>query len=372
MIDMNVHERIRKTLEHEEPDRVPTLAQTFEYPFIKKVAAHMDIDQNSKTPLSKDFMYDAAIHMGFDSIWYHYDRIKSHPHKKPEVPEKILKDYDIESYTEWAQYYNGEWYRDGVLKTPELLKEWITFINTWEPAGEIHFKSFKKIWDKYLEKGLVTIPTGSSVAFGTWSMIGINRFAYMVRKHFNLVKELAKALGRITKELQNCFFEKGIDLVFLCDDWALKGSTIYNPKHWNEIVTPIYKELSKNAHKHDAKLLIHSDGDVTETIPYLINSGVDAIEPLEYESGMRLKPLKEEFGADVCLIGNISATYVLTYGSIETTVKATKQALQDAAKGGGYILGAGSDILGTCKYENVKAMIDTVKKYGSYPIGRLI
>jgi len=24
-----------------------------------------------------------------------------------------------------------------------------------------------------------------------------------------------------------------------------------------------------------------------------------------------------------------------------------------------------------CKYENVKAMIETVKKYGSYPIGRL-
>ena len=81
MIDMNVHERIRKTLEHEEPDRVPTLAPAFEFPFIKKVADHMDIDQNSKTPLSKDFMYDAAIHMGFDSIWYHYDRIKSHLHK---------------------------------------------------------------------------------------------------------------------------------------------------------------------------------------------------------------------------------------------------------------------------------------------------
>jgi hypothetical protein len=32
MIDMNVHERIRKTLEHEEPDRVPTLGQAFEYP----------------------------------------------------------------------------------------------------------------------------------------------------------------------------------------------------------------------------------------------------------------------------------------------------------------------------------------------------
>jgi uroporphyrinogen decarboxylase len=372
MIDMNVHERIIKTLEHEEPDRVPTLAQFFDYPFTKKVVEKMGIDESKH--LSKHIMYEAAIHMGFDSIWYHYDRIRTHSHKKPEVPEEILKEYNIKSsgVTEWASYYEGDWYRDGVLKTPELLKEWIAYINTWEPAGDIHFKSFKKIWDRYLQKGLVTIPTGGSVAFASWSMIGINKFAYMIRKHFNLVKELAKALGRITKELQNCFFEKGIDLVFICDDWALKGSTIFNPKYWNEIVTPVYNELAKNAHKHGAKLLIHSDGDVTETMPYLINSGVDGIDPLEYESGMRLKPLKEEYGADICLIGNISATYVLTYGSKETTIEATKQALQDAAKGGGFILGAGSDILSTCKYENVKAMIDTVKKYGSYPIGRLI
>ena len=365
---MDVHKRLIMALEHEEPDRVPTLAQVFDYPFTKKVVDHMSDDDKPENPLSKHVMADAAIHMGFDSKWYHYDRIRTHSHKKPEVPEEILEKYNIKSYNEWAQCYNGEWYQDGVLKTPEILGDWISYIKTWEPAGEIHFKSFKKIWEHYLQKGLVTIPTGGSVAFATWAMIGINRFAYMVRKHFNLVKELAKVLGRITKELQNCLFEKGIDMVFICDDWALKGSTIYNPKHWNEIVTPVYRELTNNAHKHDAKLLIHSDGDVTETIPHLIDSGVDGIDPLEFESGMRLKPLKEKYGSKISLIGNISATYVLTYGSVETTIEATKQALQDAAKGGGYILGAGSDILSTCKYENVKAMVDTVKKHGTYPI----
>ncbi len=368
---MDAHERIIKTLEHEEPDRVPTLAQVFEYPFTKKVASNMGFGKNSKESLSKDFMYEAALHMGFDSIWYHYDRIRTHSHKKPEVPEEILKRHNIKSYNEWAQYYDGEWYRDGVLKTPELLKDWISYINTWTPSGEIHFKSFKKIWERYRQKGLVTIPTGGSVAFATWAMIGMNRFAYMVRKHFNLVKDLAKALGRVTRELQNRFFEQGVDLAFICDDWALKGSTIYNPKHWNEIVTPVYKDLANNAHKKGAKLLIHSDGDVSETIPFLIESGVDGIDPLEYESGMRLKPLKKGYGSEICLIGNISATYDLTYGTVETTVKATKKAIQDAAESGGFILGAGSDILGTCKYENVKVMVDTVKKYGTYPLSNM-
>ncbi len=254
------------------------------------------------------------------------------------------------------------------MKTPELLEEWISYMNTWEPAKDVYYRRFKKIWDKYLSKGLVTIPTSGSVAYSIWSMIGINKFAYMVRKHLNLVKALAKALGRITKELHKCFFEKGVDMVFVCDDWAMKEKTLYNPKQWNEIVTPIYKMLADNAHKYDAKFLVHSDGNVVETIPYIVESGADAIEPLEYESGVRLKPLKEEFGDKITLIGNISATYILTYGTTEDTINATKQAIKDAANGGGYILGAGSDILGTCKYENVKAMIETVKKYGIYPV----
>jgi len=126
MILMDAHERIIKALELKEPDRVPTLAQVFDLPFIKQVVEIMSTDEKPINPLAKHVMYDAALYMGFDSIWYHFDRIHTHSHKKPEVPEEILKKYNIDNYNEWGQYYEGEWYRDGVLKTPELLKEWIT------------------------------------------------------------------------------------------------------------------------------------------------------------------------------------------------------------------------------------------------------
>ena len=42
---MDAHECIIKTLELEEPDRVPTLAQFFNYPFTKKVVDRMSIDE---------------------------------------------------------------------------------------------------------------------------------------------------------------------------------------------------------------------------------------------------------------------------------------------------------------------------------------
>lgn len=55
----------------------------FDYPFTQKVAEKMGVSASKH--LSKHMMYDAARHMGFDAIWYHYNRIRTHSHKKPEV-----------------------------------------------------------------------------------------------------------------------------------------------------------------------------------------------------------------------------------------------------------------------------------------------
>ncbi len=365
---MNVHERLLKTLNHEEPDRVPTMAQILEYGFIQKVYNTIGTPNGQDLIKMKEPMLNAAIHLGYDAIWYHYEKIKINRKNKPEIPEEIKKAHGVDSCDDWGRCYENEWYKDGVLKTPELIEEWISYMKTWESAGDVHYKRFKKIRDQYLEKNLVCIPTSGAVAYAIWSMVGMDKFAYMIRKHLTLIKKLANALGRITKDLHSSFFEQGIDMVFICDDWAMKEKCLYNPIHWNEIITPVYKELAENAHKYDAKFLVHSDGNITETLPYLIDSGADAIEPLEPESGIELKLLKEYYGDKISLIGNISATHLLTYGSKEEIINSTKQQILDAAPGGGYILAAGSDVLETCRYENVKLMIDTVKEYGKYPI----
>jgi uroporphyrinogen-III decarboxylase len=95
---------------------------------------------------------------------------------------------------------------------------------------------------------------------------------------------------------------------------------------------------------------------------------VDAAEPLEYEALNRLGPLKEQYGDKITLIGNIGASDFLSYGTVEETITITKKCIQDAAVGGGYICAPGSDILTTVKPKNLKAMIDTTRKYGVYPI----
>jgi len=259
------------------------------------------------------------------------------------------------------------WYNDGALQTPEIARAWIPYIKDFVLPDESYYRTFKKIWDFGCEHDIVPIPTAGGPTFDTWSSIGMRRFAYMTRKYPEIVHDLINAWCDVVIEEHKCIFEHDIPYVFICDDHAQKERLMMSPKDWERFVEPVYKRLADNAHKYGAKFLVHTDGNLNESFPGMVRAGVDAAEPLEYESGMRLKPLKENY-PEITLIGNVPASEALCVGSVEFTIEITKQCIQDAAPGGGYILAPGANVLANTRIENITAMLDTVKKFGVYPI----
>lgn len=77
---------------------------------------------------------------------------------------------------------------------------------------------------------------------------------------------------------------------------------------------------------------------------------------------------KEVIGGVACLMGNVPAS-LLQAGTAEDTTAYCKQLIDTAGKDGGYILATGVGIGRSAKVENVRAMIEAVKKYGSYSQG---
>ena len=83
---------------------------------------------------------------------------------------------------------------------------------------------------------------------------------------------------------------------------------------------------------------------------------------------MEMKAMKDKYGDRVCLWGNIDLIYTLPTGTVEEVETEVKQRIKEAGPGGGYILGTANSITDFCKVENVLAMAEAVKKYGTYPI----
>ena len=74
---------------------------------------------------------------------------------------------------------------------------------------------------------------------------------------------------------------------------------------------------------------------------------------------------KEALGDVACIMGNVPVALIHT-GTPEAVDAYCKKLIQTAGKGGGFILATGSGVGRGGKAENVRAMIDSVKKYGVY------
>jgi len=97
-------------------------------------------------------------------------------------------------------------------------------------------------------------------------------------------------------------------------------------------------------------------------------SDLDNINPLEIPpmGDCNLAQIKQEFGGRLSLMGNLHTTDVMLRGSVEDVKRASKQAIDDAAEGGGFILSTGDQCGRDTPDENIMAMIEVARTYGRY------
>jgi len=76
--------------------------------------------------------------------------------------------------------------------------------------------------------------------------------------------------------------------------------------------------------------------------------------------------VKERYLGRLCCIGNVDNKTTLVSGSVEEVIAETKECLEIGMPGGGYIVSSDHSFHDDIPLENIYAMIETVKKHGTY------
>jgi uroporphyrinogen decarboxylase len=160
----------------------------------------------------------------------------------------------------------------------------------------------------------------------------------------------------------------GADIIVLADDYAGNTATVFSPAVFEEFVRPRLKQMVDAVHDAGAKVVKHSDGNLWRILDRIIDTGIDAINPLEPVAGMDIGAVKRRHGHRVCLIGNIDCSYVLSEASTSEVTEAVRECIRAASPGGGHIVCSSNTIHSGVKPENYLAMILAVKEFGRYPI----
>jgi uroporphyrinogen decarboxylase len=76
--------------------------------------------------------------------------------------------------------------------------------------------------------------------------------------------------------------------------------------------------------------------------------------------------VKQQYGDRIAIVGNIDCGYLLSQAPVEAVRRVTRQTIEIAAPGGGYMLSSSNSIHSSVRPENFMAMVETLREYGAY------
>lgn len=162
--------------------------------------------------------------------------------------------------------------------------------------------------------------------------------------------------------------EAGADIIVAGDDYASNRSPLMFPDLFRKFILPRLKKFVDAVHEEGGYIIKHSDGNIWPLLDMIVDTGIDAINPMEPVAGMDIGEVKKRYGSRVCLVGNIDCGEVLSNSPVEEVEAAVKECILKASSGGGHIICSSNSIHSSVRPENYLAMIKATKKFGKYPI----
>jgi uroporphyrinogen decarboxylase len=247
------------------------------------------------------------------------------------------------------------YYGDGAIKTLRDLQQ----LTLPDPTGE-------ELWggaDAFLAAAgdYATCAITRMGVASTYLAMGMEAFSLALFDQPHLVEAVMERYADWAIVVAREASRRGFDFLWTADDLAFKTGPLISPEMFRRIFLP---HMRRVAAAIDIPWVFHSDGDLGELLPDLVDLGISALNPLE-PGAMDIAAVKKHYGKDLCLIGNIDV-HLLATGTPADIEREVRHLLSVVAPGGAFVLSSGNSLASYCKAENVRAMVDTLLRYGGY------
>lgn len=234
----------------------------------------------------------------------------------------------------------------------------------WPKPEDFDFSALCQECEKHSNKviigGLWTGIMGDS-----YRMHGFQNFLFNMAAKPKLIKTLVDKVTDVYLKLNDAYFSylKGkLDVWFFGNDFGSQNGLLISPDMWCEFFFENIRQLTTLAKSYGLKVMMHSCGAVSEIIPFLIEAGVDILDPVQTSArGMEPSVLAEKYGGKIVFHGGIDTQHVLPSSTVEEVTEHVNYIIDTLGKSGGYIF-APSQLLGPdIPVENIRAMYNAVR-----------
>ena len=342
MTEMTSEERILRVLRRQEPDRVPH----FEWVIDRKVRYALC----PGSPTYNEF----AVQMGLDAVL-------ADPNFRKEAagPGRWL--------SEWGYVTQDTEEEHGIeVESPIQTME---DLDRYQPP-DLHspgrYASIERTVQDYPDKAVIVHLNDVFSLPRYW--MGMENLLMAIAAEPELVTRLVDLSVNLNLEMAREVAARGVKIVYTGDDYAGNLGPLMSPKHFRKLFYPGLCRVMAGFKELGLYVIKHTDGKLWPIIDMIVDSGIDCLDPIDPQAGMDLAEVKARFGDRIALKGNVDCAQLMTFGTPDQVVEATKEALRQGAPGGGFILSSSNSIHSAVKPENYLALLRTLQTYGQYPL----
>jgi len=161
-----------------------------------------------------------------------------------------------------------------------------------------------------------------------------------------------------------------VQVVAQGDDLGMQTQEYISPELYKKFIFPCHKRMFDFVHsKTEAKIFLHSCGCVRDFIPFFIEEGIDALNPLQSgASRMGITELKREFGRELSFWGGgFDVQHKLGEDmSVKDIRDLVKHNVDILAPGGGFVFAATHNIQHEAPPQKSLAIYDAAVEHREY------
>ena len=163
-----------------------------------------------------------------------------------------------------------------------------------------------------------------------------------------------------------------IEAIFVTGtDFGMQSGPFVSPRSYRDLFKPFHKRVNDWIHTHTPwKTFIHSCGSVWALLDDFVDAGFDILNPVQCSAAdMDPASLKQKYGDKITFWGGgVNTQKTLPFGSVEEVQTEVRGRIRDFGPGGGFVFNTIHNVQPQSPIANVRAVYDTLKEYGRYPI----
>ena len=166
---------------------------------------------------------------------------------------------------------------------------------------------------------------------------------------------------------QAIFEKAGIpDAIWVYDDLAYNKGLFCSPKILYELFLPFYQQLTGFFHAHGISVIFHSCGNMEALLPFIVEAGFDACNPMEVKAGCDVVRFAEKFGDQLTFVGGLDVR-ILENGdraSIRKEIQRITSAMRSMKVP--YLFGTDHSVTPKVAFEDYRYAVDYFRENAWY------